>query len=293
MFQIFKTQARQPTSAAPNNALTEQYSEMQRRVYNSLAGKGTAEAKAAVHPNYEEAQAQAKYQLAYILREYSDRQGVCRGKNVDEILASLNRGPKRPKLLDFGCGVGRLMEAGVDSGYEVDGVDLSAEMLKIAGQSPSLTKGGSRFFLTTGQNCGDAPKEHYDIVYSFLCFQHICVRTIRKAILKAMHASLAKNGMVYIQTQFYPQVQGHEVPHPHSSWDKANTTANATNSGADAWVTPDQLGEVYQDFARLFSDIRIQFITTPGLTNGKWNAEHVAISGSKSPSLSSRHHCSL
>jgi 2-polyprenyl-3-methyl-5-hydroxy-6-metoxy-1,4-benzoquinol methylase len=269
-------------------ASPQQYSQMQRTHYDAVAGEGTEQAKRAVHPNYEVAQQEARFTLAFILREFGDRQGVCRGATIDEIKNRISNVGARPKLFDFGCGVGRLMEACVASGYQVDGVDISAEMLKIAGESPGLKQAGSRFFLGSGNDCGAAPASEYDIVYSLLCFQHICVRTIRRSILQSMRDRLTDRGMVYVQTQFYPQTRSSDVPPPHCVWDKDNTAAESSNSGADAWVTPDQLGEVYQDFASLFADVRMQFINLPGETNAGHSMEHVVISGSKSPSLHQR-----
>lgn len=267
---------------------TERYAEMQRSCYDYMASSGVEQAQAAVHPQYENAHRQAKYWLAHVLREFVDRQGNSRGQTIDEIVESLNQGAGRPKLLDFGCGVGRLMEACVASGYEVDGVDISSEMLKIAFQSEELQRGKSRLMLGSGSDCGDAPQNHYDIAYSLLCFQHICVRTIRQSILKSMRDCLTERGMVYIQTHFFPQVHSSEVPEPHSCWTRDNTGAKRTNSSADAWVTPDQLGEVYADFAASFSDVRMQFITLHGFRSADKPAEHLVISASKRPSLGSQ-----
>jgi cyclopropane fatty-acyl-phospholipid synthase-like methyltransferase len=266
----------------------QRYADMQRRAYDSIAGQGVERAKAAVHPHYDHAHRRAKYWLAFVLREFVDRRGNSSGKTIDGIVESLNQGAGRPKLLDFGCGVGRLMEACVASDYQVDGVDISAEMLKIASQSEELQRGKSRLILGSGRDCGDAPQNHYDIVYSMLCFQHICVRTIRQSILKSMHDCLTDRGMVYIQTHFFPHIHSSQVPEPHSCWTRDNTAAKRTNSSADAWVTPDQLGEVYADFAALFSDVRLQFITLRGFRSAEKPAEHLVISASKQPSLGSQ-----
>jgi SAM-dependent methyltransferase len=271
-----------------SGATAQQYSHMQRTHYDTVAAEGTEQAKRAVHPNYEIAQQEARFTLAFILREFADRQGKCDGATIDEIMNRIGNVSPRPKLFDFGCGVGRLMEACVASGYQVDGVDISAEMLKIAGESSALRRAGSRFFLGSGNDCGPAPAANYDIVYSLLCFQHICVHTIRRSILQSMRDLLTDRGMVYVQTQFYPQTHSRDVPPPHCAWDRDNTAAESSNSDADAWLTPDQLGEVHQDFASLFADVRMQFITLPGETNAGHPMEHVIISGSKSPSLHGR-----
>src|SRR3546814_10038409 len=99
------------------------------------------------------------------------------------------------KLLDVGCGVGRVMEAFVELGVgSIDGCDISSAMLSHARERPELAK--SQFFLTDGFDSGNSPTDHYDIAYSFLCLHHIPMRQTRIAILEALARTLKDGGMV-------------------------------------------------------------------------------------------------
>lgn len=267
------------TKSTPNPQM-QQYMNMQRTSYDSWAGRGLQDAKAAVHVDYAKASQHARFTLANIIREFHDRQGVYQGGTIDEIVEGIGKSIPRPRLLDFGCAVGRLMEACVASNYQVDGVDISVEMLRHASASPTLRAAGCNFYLGSGCDCGSAPAGQYDIVYSQLCFQHICVRTIRNSILRSMAALLTPRGMVSIQMQFYPYTPSSHVPAPHSAWSVDNTAATSTNSCADVWMTPDQLDLVYQDFAGLFKDVRMQFIEMPNDTVDSHPMRRVVISAS-------------
>src|SRR3546814_16865382 len=87
------------------------------------------------------------------------------------------------KLLDFGCGVGRVMEAFVELGVGgIDGCDISSAMLSHAREKPELAK--SQFFLTHGFDSGNSPTDHYDIAYSFLCLHPIPMRSEERRVGK-------------------------------------------------------------------------------------------------------------
>lgn len=79
------------------------------------------------------------------------------------------------------------------------------------------------------------------------------------------------------------------MPAPHLPWSANATNAIGTNSAADVWATPDELGIVYEDFARHFSDIRIQFATNkPDFRYHGVYSDMLLIGGSKSPSIMRR-----
>ncbi len=273
------------------NPKLQQYMDMQRTSYNSWAGRSLQDAQAAVHVDYRAAARQAPYTLANIIREFYDRQPKYQGDTIDDIVSSIGKDTPRPRLLDFGCAVGRLMEACVASGYQVDGVDISEEMLRYAHASPTLRAAGCNLYLGSGCDCGSAPAGQYDIIYSLLCFQHICVRTIRNSILRSMASLLTPRGMVYIQMQYYPYTPSGYVPNPHSAWSIDNTAATSTNSCADVWMTPDQLDLVYHDFSWLFKDVRMQFIDVPGEFVNSHQMHRVVISGSSNQSIAENIYC--
>lgn len=266
------------------------YLKMQRNSYANVATTREG-AEAAVHPNYAEARAASKSTLAYMLNDYAERNATIRGSDITEVRKEFLEIPKKGafRALDYGCGVGRNMEELVNSGFAADGVDISPEMLGFAKKSETLAKAGSKFFLSGGQDCGDAPAASYDFVFSVLCFQHICVRSIRSSILQSMHRALKPNGVVSIQFQYYPKITSAQIPQNHAAWSEDKVNAVGTNSAADVWVTADKLHEVHDDFRALFNDVRFQFIeigTYPGLEKQyEYPFGHLFVSGSKTAGL--------
>src|SRR5262245_55325052 len=94
------------------------YADLQRATYeeHSQTREG---AEAMVAHGYSEARERAGFQAQWIVNEHLRRR--------EDITAPVDPGMR---ILDFGCGVGRVMEAMVDLGLEnVDGVDISQAML--------------------------------------------------------------------------------------------------------------------------------------------------------------------
>lgn len=230
----------------------EHYAERQREVYETHA-TNRHNAEALVGARYQLISRQARWQAQFIMNEYLRRRPDTEGIDFDV------------RLLDFGCGVGRVMEAFVELGFpNIDGVDISETMLGHARTSPTLER--SRFWQTSGHDCGDAPQGQYDLVYSLIAMHHICMRQTRIDILRAMHACLRPGGVVVLEFLSYPGATAARVPHNHATWDM-NMTAEDTNSRADVWITSDQLGLVHGDIRLFFRDVQFQELDRRTETN--------------------------
>jgi SAM-dependent methyltransferase len=237
------------------------YVAMQRNYYDRRASN-LEEAQVLVHPDFRLAQAQATPTQAHALLDVFQRTYAAQGGgSLLEVLNRASSPSDRLRVLDFGCGVGRLMKPLVEAGFRVDGVDISERMLAFARQDPALT--GSEFFLSTGNDCGTAPEGSYDFVYSHLCFQHICSRTVRNQLLSCFKKALKPGGVVLVQMHYYPDRTAATVPQPHMPWSGDNFGANVTNGEADVWPTPDELHLIVEDFSRHFEDLRLQFVNFP------------------------------
>lgn len=284
MASLIETEARGKTRA--------DYAAMQRAYYDDRAVTREG-AERLVHPDYAGASRQAAAMQAHALLELALRSYpiAAATDNVRDAMSRASCVPTTTRALDFGCGIGRLMAPLAEAGYQVDGVDISQRMLDLASEHPSLKH--SRFFLSNGTDCGDAPAHSYDLVYSYLCVQHICSRTVRKDILSAFARALKPGGMALVQVHFYPERLASTVPLPHVPWSADHFAAAATNSEADVWATPDELPLVYEDFARHFEDVRMQFVNFPVTTHLFTEAyrsrfAHLIVSGSTSHALGSR-----
>jgi 2-polyprenyl-3-methyl-5-hydroxy-6-metoxy-1,4-benzoquinol methylase len=230
----------------PANAL-EMYSELQRQAYDERS-KSRADAEFMVAgPGYAEGRVRAGYQAQFVINEALRRR--------PDITAPVD---PEMRILDFGCGVGRVMEAVAELGFEhVDGVDISAAMIEHASSSPLL--GNSRFWVTDGHGAGGAPDGHYDLAYSFICMQHISMRQTRIDIIRSLARALKPGGTLVLELMYYPSILSSQIPLPHVAWTQ-NRTSTDTNSAADVWVTPDMLGEVADDMRLCFRDIALQEI---------------------------------
>jgi SAM-dependent methyltransferase len=222
------------------------YAELQRAVYDTHS-IDRAGAEGMVAPDYAVRREQARFQAQWVVNEYLRRR-LDPAAPIDFDL----------RLLDFGCGVGRLMEAFVELGFaNVDGVDISARMLQHAAASPLLEH--SNFWVTDGHDCGGAPEGAYDIAFSFICLNHLSMRQSRIDILRSLARSLKPGGCLVIELFTYPTIDASRIPLQHVPW-RANRPSPGTNSESDVWVTPDQFGEVYDDVRLWFRDVCLQEI---------------------------------
>jgi SAM-dependent methyltransferase len=251
-----------------------------------------AKAQALVHADYDYASVQAQAHQAHALLDFVQRSyPIEAGAPLQQVLRQASCAPGAVRILDVGCGVGRSMQPLVDAGFRVDGADISARMLDFARRNPRLEQ--SQFFLSRGNDCGGAPDAAYDLIYSQLCLQHICSRTVRTELLEAMARALRPGGVVLIQMHFYPDRMANTVPAPHAPWSADYYPAAGANGEADVWPTPDEMHLVYADFSRHFQDLRLQFIDFPReaslhtVGDNSWFS-HLIVSGSRGHSLGAR-----
>jgi len=137
--------------------------------------------------------------------------------------------------LDFGCGVGRLMIGWRNYFARIDGVDLSLKMLENCKKhllQHNITN--ANLYHCNGYDIRDVPSDTYDVVYSELVFEHICVHDIRHNYLKEFLRVLKQDGELSILTK-----AGNAYPKdsPYSSgWYDNNYDAQHTNGMCDTRI---------------------------------------------------------
>lgn len=167
--------------------------------------------------------------------------------------------------LDFGCGPGRNIVKFATRFQRIDGVDISdINLANAVIWCETSNVVAPRLFKNNGVDLSDIESEYYDVVFSTICMQHICVHDIRFNLLKEFHGVLKPGGSICIQMGFGP---GHirTVGYFENNYD-----AQQTNSGHDTRVnSPDELEKDLKTIGyRTFEyDIRP---TGPGDIHGNW-----------------------
>jgi ubiquinone/menaquinone biosynthesis C-methylase UbiE len=150
---------------------------------------------------------------------------------------------KDKRVLDFACGPGRNLIKYAHLFKTLDGADIGAKNLENAVQN--LAHHGlavPKLYLTNGADLGDAPDNSYDLIFSTIAMQHICVHQIRFQIFAHMYRALRKLGRISIQMGFGNRANA--VGYYDNFYD-----ALTTNSGSDTMIhDPD---DVENDLRRI------------------------------------------
>jgi SAM-dependent methyltransferase len=126
----------------------------------------------------------------YILNDLAN---ICRG--VD---------PKQMRVLEIGCGAGRVTRALAGVFGEVHAVDISPEMIRLAREKLAGFC-NVRFYANSGADLHVLPELPFHFAFSFIVFQHIPEKAIVESYIRETHRVLAPGGL------FKFQVEGGEV----------------------------------------------------------------------------------
>lgn len=133
--------------------------------------------------------------------------------------------------LDFGCGPGRNIVKYADKFVRIDGADISD--INLANASVWCQYNNipvPQLFKNNGIDLALVPSNTYDVVFSTICLQHICVHDIRLNLIKEFHRVLKPGGSICLQ-------MGYGTKHPKTvGYFENNYEATATNSGCDTRV---------------------------------------------------------
>src|SRR5215831_19263414 len=126
----------------------------------------------------------------YIL---ADAKVICRGKKLSQM-----------RVLEIGCGAGRMTRALAASFGEVHAVDISTEMIALAKRNLSDLR-NVFLYKNNGIDLSELPGRSYDLAFSFIVFQHIPILAVIESYVREVHRCL-KPGAI-----FKFQVQGNTV----------------------------------------------------------------------------------
>lgn len=149
----------------------------------------------------------ARYYVNTATREWTDEEFFASGERTvaDEILTDLinicQAKPQREmRVLEIGCGAGRVTRALARLFGEVHGVDVSGEMIRQA--KLALRDCANAFvYQNNGQDLDVVPPLEFDFAFSSIVFQHIPSRDIIENYVREVHRLLRPGALFKFQVQ--------------------------------------------------------------------------------------------
>lgn len=115
------------------------------------------------------------------------------------------RAPRKLRALDFGCGAGRSTRFLTRCGFDAVGVDISRDMVSIAGQ---MDPSGDYRAISDGDFGGLAPAS-YDLVFAAFPFDNVPTRERKVRLLAGLRGLLAPGGRL-VNVVSSPEIYSHE-----------------------------------------------------------------------------------
>jgi trans-aconitate methyltransferase len=168
--------------------------------------------------------------------------------------------PRQVVAIDYGCGMGRMVDQFSSVLRRVDGVDLGQNLIDYCRRR--YPQAG--FWVTDGISFRGAPDREYDLVYSTICLQHIPCHTIRMSILRDARRVLKPGGKLAVQMLYFDSeadahryYTGIKATATYSRWHENAYWAQDTNSCHDVAIFAGDLPAIQRDLESLFSDVEI------------------------------------
>jgi len=119
----------------------------------------------------------------------TDMGNVCQGKD-----------PKQMKVLEIGCGSGRITRALAEIFGEVFAVDISGEMIRQAGETLRDVP-NAHVFQNSGSDLRVLGDIEVDFAFSYIVFQHIPDRSVVRSYVGEVQRLLRPGGLFKFQVQ--------------------------------------------------------------------------------------------
>ena len=119
----------------------------------------------------------------------TDLENICRGMD-----------PKQMRVVEIGCGAGRLTRALAEIFGEVHAVDVSPEMIELA-RAGLAGERNVHLYVNNGEDLSVLPGGAYHFAFSFIVFQHVPEKAIVEGYLREAHRVLAAGGLFKFQVE--------------------------------------------------------------------------------------------
>ncbi|NOT62453.1 MAG: class I SAM-dependent methyltransferase [Acidobacteria bacterium] len=143
------------------------------------------------------------------------------------------RNPKQLRLLEIGCGVGRMSRHFANVYGEVHGVDVSGEMIRQARERLKDLP-NAHFHETSGVDFQAFPDDHFDTIYSAYVFQHVPARDAIVSNIRDAYRTLARGGVFMYGASAIHNAEFEAIP--------KNTWTGASFGEADSRALARELG---------------------------------------------------
>jgi SAM-dependent methyltransferase len=150
----------------------------------------------------------ARYYVATGKQDWTDEEFFASGERTvqEEILTDMTnicqgKPPGEMKVLEIGCGAGRVTRALSGIFGEVHAVDISGEMVDRARQALA-GRPNAFVYQNNGQDLSVLPQNLiFDFAFSGIVFQHIPSREIIESYVREVHARLRPGALFKFQVQ--------------------------------------------------------------------------------------------
>lgn len=168
----------------------------------------------------ERARQNARHYVATGKDHWTDEEFFSSGESTfkEEILTDTinicqGRDPKQMRVIEIGCGAGRITRA--LSGYfgEVHGVDVSGEMVRLASKA-LRDRPNALVYQNNGKDLTVLPAGPYDFAFSSIVFQHIPSREVIYSYVREAHRLLRPGALFKFQVQGHASVE----TSPDNTW---------------------------------------------------------------------------
>jgi len=162
----------------------------------------------------------ARYYVVTGKQEWTDEEFFRSGEQTvaEEILTDMinicqGKPAKQMRVLEIGCGAGRVTRALANLFGEVYAVDISGEMVARAREALK-DKPNVHIFQNNGADLQVIPVGDFDFAFSTIVFQHIPSREIIENYVREVHRLLKPGALFKFQVQGDPNIQAS----PDDTW---------------------------------------------------------------------------
>ena len=149
----------------------------------------------------------ARHYVSTARTDWSDEEFFTSGAKTvaEEILTDMinicqGKPPEEMRVLEIGCGPGRVTRALAKLFGEVHAVDVSGEMVKLAREA--LREYPKAFvYQNNGKDLSVVPEVQFDFAFSTIVFQHIPSREIIENYVREVHRLLRPGALFKFQLQ--------------------------------------------------------------------------------------------